>query len=247
MRGQGLRPKVSIEAARFSSRPRGITDDEVPRPRPLEADRRDLRRHRALGRPQDAVPHGHPVDPEGRGARREEEAPPTAPPPGAPGTGTPPRRLRVRRRARTDLHGPRRRGALSNAKITAFAGRPMRLRPFVDFDTASHPESGEAMVLAIAKGTYRPGRAGAPSFLEFSGSLEGEIENGVMEFQENRSTIARGGCGRRRSSSPRTRTARSFRRSRRRISPSSFPPASSSSRAGSASSSTRARASPSRT
>ena len=81
---------------------------------------------------------------------------------------------------------------LYDLKITAFPGRPMRLRPFVEFDTASHPQSGEAMALTIEKGTYRPARGGKPTFLEFSGHLEGEIENGVMEFEENRTTIARG-------------------------------------------------------
>ena len=81
---------------------------------------------------------------------------------------------------------------LFDLRVTAFPGRPMRLRPFVEFDTASHPASGEAMVLSIEKGTYRPARGGAPSFVEFSGHLEGEIENGVMEFQANRSTISRG-------------------------------------------------------
>ncbi len=81
---------------------------------------------------------------------------------------------------------------LFDLRVTAFPGRPMRLRPFVEFDTASHPASGEAMVLSIEKGTYRPARGGAPSFVEFSGHLEGEIENGVMEFEANRSTISRG-------------------------------------------------------
>jgi hypothetical protein len=81
---------------------------------------------------------------------------------------------------------------VKDVKVTAFSGKAMRLRPFVEFETAADPESGEAMTLTIEKGIFRPGRAGLPNFLAFSGHLDGDIQNGVMEFEKNRSTISRG-------------------------------------------------------
>ena len=76
--------------------------------------------------------------------------------------------------------------------MTAFEGHRMNLEPFVVFDTAAHPQSGEAMKVSVEKGIFRPGRNGAPNFVEFAGRLDGEIENGEMEFQKNKCTIARG-------------------------------------------------------
>jgi hypothetical protein len=67
----------------------------------------------------------------------------------------------------------------------------MNLRPFVEFETSSHPE-GEAMKLTIEHGIFRPGHEGAPNFMEISGHLDGEIENGSMEFEQNTTTIAKG-------------------------------------------------------
>jgi hypothetical protein len=76
--------------------------------------------------------------------------------------------------------------------VTAFEGHRMNLEPFVVFDTAAHPQSGEAMKVSVEKGVFRPGRNGAPNFVEFAGRLDGEIENGEMEFQKNKCAIARG-------------------------------------------------------
>jgi hypothetical protein len=187
VRGQGLRPKVSIEQLDFQA-PQGVTEMKfrgigiwrpivaifggiarsAVRKMQFHTDIPSILRGEVLGPKKETAP-GPPPSP---------AAPPAAPTSGpAPG----PTFLALVDEAR-----------LFDARFTAFAGRPMRLRPFVEFETASHPESGEAMVVEIPRGTYRPGRAGAPTFVEFSGTLEGEIENGVMEFQQNRSTIARG-------------------------------------------------------
>ena len=68
----------------------------------------------------------------------------------------------------------------------------MVLRPFVAFDTAAQPASGEAMKVSVEKAVFRPGHGGAASYVELSGHLDGEIENGEMEFQANRVTIAKG-------------------------------------------------------
>jgi hypothetical protein len=76
--------------------------------------------------------------------------------------------------------------------VTAYAGRRMALRPFVAFDTAAQPASGEAMKVSVEKAIFRPGHGGAPSYVELSGRLDGEIENGEMEFEANRVTIAKG-------------------------------------------------------
>ena len=68
----------------------------------------------------------------------------------------------------------------------------MLLRPFVAFYTAEKPDGGDAMKVTVQKGIFRPGRDGAPNYVEFAGTLDGEIENGEMEFQANRCSIARG-------------------------------------------------------
>jgi hypothetical protein len=81
---------------------------------------------------------------------------------------------------------------LNDMVVTAYGGRRMVLRPFVAFDTASQPVSGEAMKVSIEKAIFRPGHGGAPSYVEISGRLDGEIENGEMEFQANRCAIAKG-------------------------------------------------------
>src|SRR5262249_45721350 len=66
------------------------------------------------------------------------------------------------------------------------------LRPFVAFETAANPKGGEAMKVSIEKGIFRPGHGGTPNYVEVSGRLDGEIENGQMDFQENEVTIAKG-------------------------------------------------------
>ena len=68
----------------------------------------------------------------------------------------------------------------------------MVLRPFVAFDTAAHPTGGEAMKVSVEKAIFRPGHDGAPNYVELSGHLDGEIENGEMEFEANRVVIAKG-------------------------------------------------------
>src|SRR5262249_7058217 len=74
---------------------------------------------------------------------------------------------------------------------TAYPAKRMALRPFIAFDTEAHPASGEAMKFTIDKGVFRPGHHGAPNFIQISGKLDGGIENGEMEFEANRVTIAK--------------------------------------------------------
>jgi hypothetical protein len=68
----------------------------------------------------------------------------------------------------------------------------MVLRPFVAFYTAEQPQGGDAMKVTVKNGVFRPGRDGGPNYVEFAGTLDGEIEHGEMEFQANRCAIAKG-------------------------------------------------------
>ncbi len=189
VRGKGLRPKVAIEQLDFQA-PQGVTTMKfhglgiwkpivaifggiarsAVRKMEFRTDIPSILKGDILGGKKPAPP---PLPPAA-----------TGPGPGAapPATGPPPPSF-------LDLVDEVR---VSETKITAFPGRPMRLRPFIEFETASRPVSGEPMTLSIEQGTYRPGRGGAPAFLEFSGHLDGEIENGVMEFQQSRSTVSHG-------------------------------------------------------
>jgi len=81
---------------------------------------------------------------------------------------------------------------IDGMQVTAYGGKPMLLRPFVAFYTAEQPDGGDAMKVTVQKGIFRPGRDGAPNYVEFAGTLDGEIQNGEMEFQANRCAIAKG-------------------------------------------------------
>jgi hypothetical protein len=189
VRGSGLRPKVSIEELEFEA-PQGVTAMKFHGLgiwKPIVAIFGGIARS-AVRKMEFRTDIPSVLKGEILGGKK---AAPALPPPGAPPPGAPPPGAAPPSPAPTmmDLVDEVR---LSDLKITAFPGKNMRLRPFVEFETASHPKSGEAMALTIEKGTYRPARGSKPTFLEFSGHLEGEIENGVMEFEENRTTIARG-------------------------------------------------------
>ncbi len=183
VRGQGLRPKVAIEGLEFTS-PKGVTALKfhgIGIWKPIVAIFGGIARS-AVGKMQFRTDIPSILKGEVMGGKKDA-APTVAA--AAPATGPPPtptpsflelvREVRVR-----------------DVKVTAFAGRAFRLRPFIEFETAASPASGEPMTLTIESGIYRPAREGVPTFLEFSGHLDGEIQNGVMEFQENRTTISRG-------------------------------------------------------
>jgi hypothetical protein len=187
VRGSGLRPKVSIEELEFEA-PQGVTTMKFHGLgiwKPIVAIFGGIARS-AVKKMEFRTDIPSVLKGEILGGKKTAPAapPPGAPPP-VPPSGAPP----TPGPSMMDLVDEVR---LYDIKVTAFPGKSMRLRPFVEFDTASHPQSGEAMTVTIEKGTYRPARGGRPTFLEFSGHLEGEIENGVMEFEENRTTIARG-------------------------------------------------------
>jgi len=185
VRGSGLRPKVSIEELSFQA-PQGVTEMKfhgIGIWKPIIAIFGGIARS-AVRKMEFRTDLPSVLKGEVLGGKKAAPSPaptPTAGTPGGPPAGPQPSMMDLVDEVRID-----------DLKVTAFPGRPMRLRPFVEFDTASHPTSGEAMAFSIEKGTYRPGRNGAPSFIEFSGHLDGEIENGVMEFEQNRTTIAQG-------------------------------------------------------
>jgi hypothetical protein len=189
VRGKGLRPKVAIEQLDFES-PAGVTNMKFHGLgiwKPIVAIFGGIARS-AVKKMQFRTDIPSVLKGEILGGKKETPAPAAAapvpvatPPPSGPPPAPAPSLMDLVDEVR-----------LSEVKVTAFPGRPMRLRPFVEFQTAAHPESGEAMTLTIEKGIFRPGRDGAPNFIEVSGQLDGEIEDGVMEFDRNRSTIARG-------------------------------------------------------
>jgi hypothetical protein len=193
VRGGGLRPKLAIEGVEFQQ-PAGVTSLKVRGLgiwRPIIAIFRGIARS-AVNKLEfhtdiPSVLKGNVIGGKKAAAPKGATPPPAATPTPAPSAvagGPPPSPTP----SFMDLVKEVR---LHDVKFTAYPGKPMRLRPFVEFDTASQP-SGEAMALSIEKGVFRPGRDGAPNFIEVSGHLEGEIENGSMEFEKNTTTIAKG-------------------------------------------------------
>lgn len=191
--GSGLRPRVAIEGVELQQ-PKGVTALKVRGLgiwRPIVAIFRGIARNAVnnLGLHTDipSVVKGNIVGGKKAATPAAATPPPAATPTPAPSAvagGPPP----APTPSFMDLVKEVR---LHDVKFTAYPGKEMSLRPFVDFSTASHP-TGEAMAVSIDKGTFRPGHAGAPNFMEFSGHLEGEIENGSMEFEQNTTTIAKG-------------------------------------------------------
>jgi hypothetical protein len=192
VRGSGLRPKVAIESLEFQD-PKGITDLKFRGLgiwRPIVAIFGGIARS-AVGKLSirtdiPSVLKGEILGP--KKAAPAAGAPPPAPTPtpapvpaGGPPPAPTPSFMDLVREVR-----------LNDMVVTAYPARRMALRPFVAFDTAAQPVHGEAMKVSIEKAIFRPGHNGAPSYVELSGHLDGEIENGEMEFQANQVTIAKG-------------------------------------------------------
>ena len=200
VRGSGLRPKVAIESLEFQD-PKGITEMKfrglgIWRPivaifggiarsavRKMEfrTDIPSVMKGEILGGKRPT-----PASATGAGPSNANAPSPTPSPAAAPGSAGPPPAPTP---SFMDLV---REVRINEMTLTAFEGHRMELRPFVTFETASKPQSGEAMRVSIDRGTFRPGRAGAAAYIDFAGRLEGEIENGRMEFEKNECTIARG-------------------------------------------------------
>jgi hypothetical protein len=194
VRGSGLRPKVAIESLEFQD-PKGITDLKfhglgIWKPivaifggiargavnkLTINTDIPSVLKGEIFGAKK-AAPAAGPTPP--------PSPTPTTPPAEASGGPPPPPP-----RSFMDLI---REVRLNDMVATAYPARRMVLRPFVAFDTAAHPASGEAMKVSIEKAIFRPGHNGAPNYVELSGHLDGEIENGEMEFEANQVEIAKG-------------------------------------------------------
>ncbi len=184
VRGKGLRPKVAIEALDFED-PKGITKMKFhglgiwkPIVAIFGGIARSAVRKMEFRTDMPSVMKGEILG----GKKSTPGAAPTpTPAPGAPPATPAPTFMDLVKEVRID-----------QMEVTAFGGKPMVLRPFVAFYTAEQPDSGDAMKVTVTKGVFRPGRDGAPNYVEFSGTLDGEIENGEMEFQANRCAIAKG-------------------------------------------------------
>lgn len=193
VRGQGLRPKVAIESFEFQD-PKGITNLKFHGLgiwKPIVAIFGGIARS-AVGKLELRTDIPSVLKGEILGAKKPTPAagaPPPAPtptpPPAGAESGAPP----APTPSFMDLV---REVRLNDMVVTAYGGRRMVLRPFVAFDTAAQPASGEAMKVSIEKALFRPGHGGAANYVELSGHLDGEIENGEMEFQANQVTIAKG-------------------------------------------------------
>lgn len=186
VRGKGLRPKVAIESLDFED-PRGITKMKfhglgiwkpivaifggiarsAVRKMEFRTDIPSVMKGEILGGKR-ATPAAIPA---------AAATPTPTPVPGAPPAAPTPSFMDLVREVRID-----------EMVVTAFGGRPVVLRPFLAFYTASQPVSGDAVKVAVLKGVFRPG----PNYVEFDGTIDGEIENGEMHFQANQCAIARG-------------------------------------------------------
>jgi len=187
VRGKGLRPKVSIEELDFLA-PQGVTTMKVHGLgiwKPIVAIFGGIARS-AVRKMEFRTDIPSVLKGEVLGGKKTTPAPAAPAPSVTPSPSGPPP---VPTPSFIDLVDEVR---LSDVKATAFEGRPLALRPFVSFRTASHPVSGEAMTVTIEKGVFRPGRNGASSYAEIDGHLAGEIEDGEMEFQGNACSIAKG-------------------------------------------------------
>jgi len=191
-RGKGLRPKVSIESLDFESS-KGITDlrfKGVGIWRPFVAVfggiARSAVRKLQLRTDIPSVLKGEIFG----GTKPAEQAPRAGPSPEATGeSAASAPAAGVTEPSFLDLLTEVR---ILDMTMTAFEGRTLALRPFLEFRTPSHPQGGEPMRLTIDKGVYRPGRNGVTDFLDFACRLDGEIEDGTMEFGRDRSSIVHG-------------------------------------------------------
>ena len=193
VRGKGLRPKVSIESLEFES-PKGITDLKFKGLgiwRPIVAIfggiARSAVRKLELRTDVPSVLKGEIL-----GGRKPPATPVSAPAPAptpavseAPASGPP----AAATATFTDLVSEVR---INKITLTAFPDRPLALRPFIAFRTAAQPESGDAVRIEIEKGVLRPGRGGAPHYVEFSGRIDGEIQDGQMQFEQNTCMVSNG-------------------------------------------------------
>ena len=182
VRGKGLRPKVALESLDFES-PRGITGMRFHGLgiwRPIVAVFGGIARS-AVRKMEFRTDITSVLKGEILGGKRTP-GPVTTPP---PSTGPPPPPTPSFMDLVSEVH-------IRDVRMTAFEGRPVAFEPFLNFHTATHPVSGEAMRLTIEKGTFRPGRDAASSFLELSGHIDGEIEDGEMEFEKNKCAITKG-------------------------------------------------------
>ena len=180
VRGKGLRPKISIESLEFES-PKGITDLKFKGLgiwKPIVAIFGGIARS-AVGKLELRTDVPSVLKGEILGGKKPA-ATPAAAPSGPPPSQTP---------AFTDLI---REVRIHKMTLTAFPDRPVALEPFLSFRTAAQPASGEPVRLDIEKGVLRPGRNDAPKFVEFSGHIDGEIENGQMQFDRNMCAISKG-------------------------------------------------------
>ncbi len=168
VRGQGLRPKVTIESLHFDSR-KGITGlsfHGLGIWRPIVAIFGGIARS-AVGKLEfrtdvPSVLRGQIF--------------------GAPSAFSAQAFLDVLREAR-----------IVEMTLTAFEGRSVVFPPFLEFRTAAHSETGKAFKLDVDRGVFRPGHGGEPDFFEFAGRLEGEFEAGAMSFGKDRAGFS---CGR---------------------------------------------------
>ena len=119
--------------------------------------------------------------PPGKGAPPPTPTPPSeAPPPPATPPSPGPSFLDLVREVR-----------VTDSAIVAYAGRPLALGDMVRFQTGSGTETGFPLRVTVDRGTFRPGRGGAPAQLDIGGRVDGEVQNGAIAFGDSRGTFSR--------------------------------------------------------
>ncbi|HEV2064783.1 MAG TPA: hypothetical protein VGS00_09585 [Thermoanaerobaculia bacterium] len=177
-RGEGLRPKVSVESLDFES-PAGIQNLKfhgIGIWRPIVAVFGGIGRsavsHLALRTDVPSVLKG---DIFGKPAAAPLAAP------GPPGAGLEPSFLELVREVR-----------IVEMTLTAFEGRTVSFEPFIEFSAATDPKPGDVLRLTIDRGVFHPGRGGLPPDFRVAGRLDGAFEQGAMAFGKDRAAFSRG-------------------------------------------------------
>ncbi len=81
---------------------------------------------------------------------------------------------------------------IHDSEFTAFGGRPLSLGTRVELRTASQPEEGKPVRVAIVAGLFRPARGDRPVEFGVAGHVDGEIESGAIDFVGSRCTFSHG-------------------------------------------------------
>ena len=189
--GKGLRPKVYVESVAFEDG-KGITDAKFHGKgiwKPIVGIFRGIAMSalRKLHFNTD-IPSVLRGDVLGSSTAKptKEKAPAPTPTPAVAAAGAP-----------TPTPGPSfldlvREARIYDSEFVAYGGKPLGMGDMVRFQTAVKPKAGVPLKVTLEKGSFVPGRDGAPTQFDASGNMEGEVENGAVGFGESNATFSNG-------------------------------------------------------